>query len=256
MTMQEPIIKVTDLKNYLGDHWVHDGVNFTVDRGDIVAIVGGSGSGKTTILRSLLTLLQPTSGSINVFGTELTTCNEKQANAIRRRFGMLFQHSALFSSLTLIENVAFPLNEFTELIKPLKHDLALLKIVLAGLPVDAAVKYPAQLSGGMQKRAALARAIALDPELLLLDEPTAGLDPNSANDFDELLLHLRANLGLTVVMVTHDLDSIWRVTDKVIFLGEGKVLAQKPIRQMIKDPHPLIQAFFNGPRGKRYDQQS
>lgn len=247
------IIEVRHLKNYLGDQWVHEDVNFTINRGEIVAIVGGSGSGKTTILRSLLMLLIPTSGSIKIFDQELIGCDEKTATHIRRRFGMLFQHSALFSSLTLLENVMFPMDEFTHLPKSLKHDIALLKILLAGLPASAAVKYPSELSGGMQKRAALSRAIALDPELLFLDEPTAGLDPNSADAFDELLLHLRDNLGLTVVMVTHDLDSIWRVTDKVIFLGEGKVLAEKPIHEMIKDPNPLIQAFFNGPRGRKLD---
>ena len=248
--MTESIIEVQHLKNYLGGHWIHQDVNMTINRGEIVAIVGGSGSGKTTIMRSILMLLKPISGSVKVFGTDIWHCTEEQALQVQRRWGVLFQHGALFSSLTVAENVMFLLNEFTNLSKSLKKDIALLKIVLVGLPASAAVKYPAELSGGMLKRAALARALAMDPELLFLDEPTSGLDPQSASAFDELVLHLRNSLGLTVLMVTHDLDSLWKITNKVAFLGEGKVLALEPMSQLVNNPHPLIQAYFSGPRGR------
>ena len=246
-----PVIEISKLKNNLGGQWVHNGLDLTVNKREILAIVGGSGSGKTTLLRSILMLRQPTSGTIRVFGTEMTQCTLAQSLAVRRRWGVLFQYNALFSSLTIQENVLFPLRTFTHLPVSLAQQLANLKIVMAGLNVEVGSRYPSELSGGMQKRAGLARAISLDPELLILDEPTTGLDPQSAEALDELILQLREGLGLTVVMVTHDLDSLWRVTDRVAFLGEGKVLATLPMSELVKDPHPLIQAYFSGYRGKR-----
>lgn len=249
--LQEPVIEIAGLKNNLGGQWVHKGLDLTVNKREILAVVGGSGSGKTVLLRSILMLRQPTAGSIRVFGTEITHCDLAQALAIRRRWGVLFQYNALFSSLTVLENVQFPLRNFTKLPLPLQEQIASLKLVMAGLEVGVGAKYPSELSGGMQKRAALARAIALDPELLILDEPTSGLDPNSAEAFDQLILELREGLGLTVVMVTHDLDSLWHISDRVAFIGDGKVLAVLPMPELVKHPHPLIKAFFGGYRGRR-----
>jgi phospholipid/cholesterol/gamma-HCH transport system ATP-binding protein len=248
--VDEPIITMKNVKSYLGGAWVHKDINLTVSRGEILGIVGGSGSGKTTLLREILCLTPPTAGSIRVFGHELTNASPATLLSIQRRWGVLFQQNALFSSLTLLENVSFPLHEHTQLDAQSIKDLALLKILMAGLPSDAAVKYPSELSGGMQKRAGLARAIVLDPELLFLDEPTAGLDPNTAAGFDELILNLQSTMGLTIVMVTHDLDSLWKVTNRVAFLGEGTVLKVAAMPDLVKDPNPLIQAFFTGPRGR------
>jgi phospholipid/cholesterol/gamma-HCH transport system ATP-binding protein len=248
--MDAPIIDIHNLRNCFGDRWVHDGVDLQIQRGEIVAIVGGSGTGKTTILRTVVMLQHPTEGDIRVFGQDIADASPREKFSLRKRWGMLFQHGALFSSLTILQNVMYPLREFTELDGQACRDVALLKIGMSGLELEAANKTPAELSGGMVKRAALARAMALDPELLLLDEPTAGLDPKSASAFDELVLNLRDNLGLTIVMVTHDLDTLWDVTDKVAFLGEGKVLACCPMLELVKHPHPIIQAYFAGKRGQ------
>jgi len=250
MTIEQPIIEVKNLKTNLGGTWVNDGLNLTVKRGEILAIVGGSGSGKTTLLREMLMLLRSNAGSVRVFDQELTTAAPAKLLAVQRRWGVLFQQNALFSSLTVLENTAFPLHEHTQLDPQTIDELALLKILLVGLPVEAAVKYPAELSGGMQKRAALARALVLDPELVFLDEPTSGLDPDSAAAFDELILKFQAIMGLTIVMVTHDLDSLWRVANRVAFLGEGKVLCVDEVKKVANNPHPLIQEFFSGPRGR------
>ncbi len=240
----ETIIEVNGLKNFLGDRWVHKDINLTINKGEIVGIIGGSGCGKTTLLRTLLKLMRPTEGSIKMFGTDIFRCTESQFLQVQKRLGVLFQSNALFSSLTLLENVLFPLKEHSRLPAAMQKDIALLKIVLTGLEMEAAAKYPAELSGGMQKRAALARAIALDPELLFLDEPSSGLDPSSAADLDQLILQLRKSLGLTIVIITHDLDTLWTATDRVIFLGEGKVLACGPMQQVIQQPHPSIREFF------------
>jgi phospholipid/cholesterol/gamma-HCH transport system ATP-binding protein len=248
--MAESIIEVKNLRTYLGDSWVHNDLNLSVQRGEVLGIVGGSGAGKTTLLREMLGLEKPHSGSITIFGHELTTANPATLLAIQKRWGVLFQQNALFSSLTLLENVSFPLREYTNLDPETIKELALLKIMLSGLPTDAANKYPAELSGGMQKRAALARAIALDPELLFLDEPTAGLDPKSAEGIDELILNFQATMGLTIVIITHDMDSLWKVTNRVAFLGDGTVLCIDEMAKLIKDPHPLIQIFFEGPRSR------
>jgi phospholipid/cholesterol/gamma-HCH transport system ATP-binding protein len=243
--MSTPIIEIKGLKNYLGGQWVHSDVNLTVNQGEIVAIIGGSGSGKTTILRSILMLLKPTAGSIRVFGEELFSLNEQDANAIRRRWGMLFQHSALFSGMTVLENIMFPMQELTSLKKSFMKELAMLKLSLVGLPKDSGLKYPSELSGGMQRRAAAARAIAMDPELLFLDEPTSGLDPISAKQFDDLVVFLRNTLHLTIVVVSHDIESLKRISDRVAFVGKGKIISVEPIRDLMQNKHPLIADYFS-----------
>jgi phospholipid/cholesterol/gamma-HCH transport system ATP-binding protein len=243
--MDEPIIEIQGLKNRLGGNWVHTDVNLTVKKREILAIIGGSGSGKTTILRSLLMLLKPTAGSVKVFGEDLSALNSKEANALRRRWGVMFQHSALFSAMTVLENVMFPMREFTTLEPKFMEELALFKISLVGLSKEAAGKYPSELSGGMQKRAAAARAIAMDPELLFLDEPTTGLDPRSARLFDELVVFLRDTLHLTIVMVSHDIESLQRSADRVAFVGDGKILSIAPIEELKKNSHPLIADYFS-----------
>ncbi|MDP3267970.1 MAG: ATP-binding cassette domain-containing protein [Legionella sp.] len=243
--MSEPVIEIKGMKNFLGGHWVHSDVNLTVNRGEILAIIGGSGSGKTTILRSLLMLLKPTEGTIKIFGEDLSQLDSHQAFMLRRRWGMLFQHSALFSAMTVLENIMFPMREFSSLNPEFMQELALLKIALVGLPKDAAGKYPAELSGGMQRRAAAARAIAMDPELLFLDEPTTGLDPRGARLFDDLIVFLRDELNLTVVMVSHDIESLKRATDRVAFVGDGKILSVEPIKELMHNDNPLIADYFS-----------
>ncbi len=243
--MSTPIIEVEGLKNYLGSQWVHSDVNFSVNKGEIFAIIGGSGSGKTTVLRSLLMLLKPTAGTIRIFGQDIASLDEAGANALRRRWGMLFQHSALFSAMTVLENIMFPMHELTLLDQSFMQKLALLKLALVGLPNEAGNKFPSELSGGMQRRAAAARAIAMDPELLFLDEPTSGLDPLSAKQFDHLIVFLRDTLNLTIVIVSHDIESLKRTTDRVAFLGEGKVLSVQPINELMKNKHPLIADYFS-----------
>ena len=243
--MSDDIIEIKGLKNNLGGQWVHSDVNLTVKKGEIIAIIGGSGSGKTTILRSILMLQKPTAGKIRVFGEDIATLTEQGAIAMRRRWGMLFQHSALFSALTVSENIMFPMKELTSLDERFMHELAMLKLSLVGLPKEAANKLPSELSGGMQRRAAAARAIAMDPELLFLDEQTTGLDPRSARQFDKLIVFLRDALNLTVVIVSHDMESIKHCTDRVAFIGEGKILSLAPIAELMKNPHPLIADYFS-----------
>lgn len=243
--MSEPVIEIKGMKNYLGGQWVHKDVNLTVEKGEILAIIGGSGSGKTTILRSLLMLLKPTAGSIKVFGEEIYNLDPQSAFLLRRRWGMLFQHSALFSAMTVLENVMFPMREFTNLEQEFMEELARLKVALVGLPNEAAGKLPSELSGGMQRRAAAARAIAMDPELLFLDEPTTGLDPRGARLFDDLVVFLRDSLNLTIVMVSHDIESLKRTTDRVAFVGDGKILSVEPIKELMKNKNPLIADYFS-----------
>lgn len=249
-TEQSDIIDVKGLENRFGEQIVHKGLEFSVKTGEIIAIIGPSGCGKTTLLRTILMLQKPTAGEVKVFDRDIAQCNEVQALEIQRRWGVMFQSGALFSSLDVIENIMFPLHEYTLLKPAVQRDIALLKIVLAGLDIEVADKYPSELSGGMRKRVALARAIVMDPELLFLDEPTAGLDPKGAESMDDLILELRESLGLTFVMVTHDLDTLWRVPDRIIFLGEGKVLAALPMKELVKQPHPLIQKYFSGVRNE------
>ncbi|MES2141722.1 MAG: ATP-binding cassette domain-containing protein [Pseudomonadota bacterium] len=254
MNASDPVIKLDNVKISIGGQWVHKGINLEVKRGEIVAIVGGSGSGKSTILREILLLLKPVSGKIEVFGKDINKLSPSEILSLQRRWGVLFQQSALFTSLTVLENIAFPLHEHSKLDKKTIQELSLLKLLAVGLPIDSAIKYPSELSGGMLKRAALARALVMDPELLLLDEPTAGLDPQGAEGFDKLLLNLRAILGLTILIVTHDLDTLWQITDKVAFLSDGYVLEFSPMKKLIRSTEPAIHAYFQGPRGRAAQQ--
>jgi len=247
---KDTVIEVRHLQNRFGDHVVHSDVNLTVKKGEIIAIIGGSGCGKTTLLRTILHLRIPTSGSVSVFGIDVVKSSNAALLSVQKRWGVMFQSGALFSSLTVLENILYVLDEYVDLSRKTKVELAKIKIALSGLEPEAAYLYPSELSGGMKKRAALARAIALDPELVFLDEPTAGLDPKSAEDLDDLILELRKSLGLTFVMVTHDLDTLCAVPDRVIFIGEGRVLADKPMVQLYKDEHPLIQSYFSGERAR------
>lgn len=249
--MSKTIINVEHLRNVLGGKVVHDDVSFTVKRGEIVAIVGGSGCGKTTLLRSILRLITPTAGDISVFNVDVMKATFDEFLTVQKRWSVMFQSGALFSSLTVLENVLYVLNEYSELLPHTQEAIAKLKITMSGLELDAADKYPSELSGGMKKRASLARAIALDPELIFLDEPTSGLDPKSAGDLDDLILSMRKDLGLTFVMVTHDLDTLWYVPDRVIFLGDGKVLSDEPMSLLYKNPNPTIRSYFSGHRAKR-----
>ncbi len=251
-----PVIEVSHLYTRFGNTVILEDVSLTICRGEVFALAGGSGSGKSTLLRAILMLHRPAAGSIQVLGQEVVGLGEGEALALRRRFGVMFQHGALFGALTVAENVAVPLKEHTRLSPALIRELAALKIALTGLPPDSATKYPSELSGGMLKRAALARAIALDPELLFLDEPTAGLDPMSAGALDELIGHLKELLGLTVVMVTHDLDSLWRVADRVAVLGQKRVLAVGSMEELSCSEDPLIREYFYGPRGRAAREQA
>jgi len=243
------------VRTRFGNAVVHDGVTLAVERGEVFALAGASGCGKSTLLREMILLQRPDGGSIRVLGTDLEGLDEERALALRRRWGVMFERGGLFSSLTVAENVELPLREHTRLSERLVSELAALKIALAGLPADAARKYPAELSGGMRKRAALARALALDPELLFLDEPTAGLDPLSAGGFDELVRRLKELLGLTLLIVTHDLDFLWRVADRVAFLVAGRVVGIGTMEDLSHSEEPLVREYFHGPRGRAAKEQ-
>lgn len=246
----EPVIEVAGLRNAFGRQVVHEGLDLQVERGEIVGVVGGSGSGKSVLLRSLLGLRRPQGGRIRVLGVDPHSDQPQQRRTVERQTGVLFQGGALFSSLTVMENIAVPLREHLELSPELLDALCWMKLRLVGLPADAARKLPPQLSGGMRKRAALARALALDPPLLLLDEPTAGLDPVSAAAFDALLADLHRSLGLTVMLITHDLDTLYAVCDRVAVLADRKVLACAPIATIERLDHPWVRDYFHGPRGR------
>ncbi|MDH5574509.1 MAG: ATP-binding cassette domain-containing protein [Nitrospirota bacterium] len=250
-----PVIEVSHVCTRFGDAVVHKDINLTIRQGEIFAIAGGNGSGKTTLLREIIGLQLPAEGTIRLFGRDVPGLEERGAHDVYRRFGVMFQQGALFSSLTLAENVAVPLKEHTDISPELIRDIVALKIAAVGLPMDSAGKYPSELSGGMRRRAALARAIVMDPELLFLDEPTAGLDPVIAAGFDELVLHLKAVLGLTVVMVTHDLDSLWRIADRVAILGNGTILDVGTMKELAGSTDPLIHEYFHGPRGRAAHSQ-
>ena len=248
---EEPAVVVEGLKNVFGSHVVHDGLDLVVRRGEILGVVGGSGTGKSVLLRSIIGLQPPTEGHIEVLGAEVSEERDPDEIDVRSRWGVLFQGGALFSTLTVAENIEVPLREFhPEIGDELRREIALYKIKLAGLPEDAADKYPSELSGGMRKRAGLARALALDPELLFLDEPTAGLDPIGAAAFDELTRELQDTLGHTVFLITHDLDTLYEICDRVAVLADKRVIAVGTIPELLALDHPWIQEYFNGPRGR------
>lgn len=244
------VIEARGLSMRFGKKLVHENIDFDVYQGEVLAIVGGSGSGKSTLLREMTMLQQPTAGSIRLLGKETTGLSERQRLPLRRHFGVLFQNGALFGGQTVLENIAIPLREHTHLQQRLIDEVANIKLRLAGLHPEDGLLYPSQLSGGMRKRAALARAIALDPELLFLDEPTSGLDPLSADAFDELVLKLKAALGSTIVVVTHDMDSLWRIADRVMLLGDARILASGSMQELAASEKPAVKRFFRSPRGR------
>ncbi|WP_133649976.1 ABC transporter ATP-binding protein [Paraburkholderia flava] len=247
----EPVIEVHDITKRYGRNIVHQHLNLEVRRGEIVSIVGGSGSGKTTLVRQILGLERPSSGTIRVLGEDWSTMDEDTAHLMRSRSGMLFQHGALFSSLSVFDNVAQPLRELGKIPDDLLRDIVMLKLEMVGLPCKNASKMPAALSGGMIKRVGIARAIALEPELLFLDEPTAGLDPQASDEFVELIGTLHRALGLTVVMVTHDLDTMVALSTRVAVLADRKVLVAAPVEEAANVDHPFIREYFLGLRGRR-----
>ena len=251
--MAEPLIEVRGLVNRFGAQVVHNGLDMTVEQGEVFGIVGGSGSGKSVLLRSILGLQRPNAGEVLMLGRDLTRLSFAELKEIKATYGVTFQQGALFSSLTVLQNVQLPMLEHLQLSPHALDELAMLKLRLVGLSDEAAQKYPAQLSGGMVKRAALARALALDPRLLMLDEPTAGLDPISAAAFDELLMDLRKQLGLTVIMITHDLDTIFRTCDRVGVIIDRKMTSDT-LEGITRNPHPWIQAYFHGERAQRFGQ--
>jgi phospholipid/cholesterol/gamma-HCH transport system ATP-binding protein len=248
--MPEAVIEIRGLTNRFGSNVVHDRLDLDVFRGEVLGIVGGSGPGKSVLLRSIVGLVTPAAGTIRVFGTEILHATLTERRAVERRWGVMFQGGALFSALTVKQNVEAPMREQTELEPETREALAELKIAMAGLPLNACPKYPSELSGGMQKRAGLARALALDPEIVFLDEPTAGLDPIGASAFDELIGQLQKSLGLTVFLVTHDLDTLHAVCDRVAVLAEKKVLVTGTMADMLKVDHPWVHEYFHGPRAR------
>jgi phospholipid/cholesterol/gamma-HCH transport system ATP-binding protein len=251
--MSEAIVEVRGLVNRFGAQTVHDGLDMTVERGEVFGIVGGSGSGKSVLLRSILGLQRPQAGQVMLLGRDLTQLAPVELRQMKATYGVTFQQGALFTALTVLQNVQLPMLEHLRLSPHALEELALLKVRLVGLPDEAARKYPAQLSGGMIKRAALARALALDPTLLMLDEPTAGLDPISAAAFDELLMDLRQQLGLTVIMITHDLDTIFRTCNRVGVIIDRKMTSDT-LEGITANPHPWIQDYFHGERALRFAQ--
>ena len=247
----EPAIVIEGLRNFFGQNVVHEDLDLIVQRGEILGVVGGSGTGKSVLLRSIIGLQQPAAGRIEVLGGEVSEERDPDDVDVRSRWGVLFQGGALFSTLTVAENIEVPLKEFhPEIGDELRREIALYKIKLSGLPDNAADLYPSELSGGMRKRAGLARALALDPELLFLDEPTAGLDPIGAAAFDELTRELQETLGHTVFLITHDLDTLYEICDRVAVLADKHVIAVGTIPELLALDHPWIQEYFNGPRGR------
>ena len=245
------VIRIRGLVNQFGEQTVHDGLDLDVRRGEIIGVVGGSGTGKSVMMRSILGLRKPNAGEIEVLGIDARSPDPLLRREIERNTGVLFQDGALFSSLTVGENVQVPLKEYhSDLPDSLRYELALLKVKLSGLPADAIDKLPSQLSGGMRKRAGLARALALDPPLLFLDEPTAGLDPIGAAAFDRLIRTLQQALGLTVFLITHDLDTLYAICDRIAVLADKKVIACAPIKEVEKLDHPWVQEYFHGPRAR------
>jgi phospholipid/cholesterol/gamma-HCH transport system ATP-binding protein len=251
MSSRDTVITVRGLRNSFGEQVIHEGLDLDVRRGEILGVVGGSGTGKSVLMRSIIGLQVPDEGDVQVLGENMIGKEEDEAKNIRRRWGVLFQNGALFSTLTVAENVEVPIREYFPFIKPpLLDEIASYKIAMSGLPANAGPKFPSELSGGMRKRAGLARALALDPELLFLDEPTAGLDPIGAAGFDELIEQLQKRLELTVFLITHDLDTLYAICDRVAVLADHKVVAVGTIEELLALDHPWIQEYFNGPRGR------
>lgn len=247
---RQPVVQVRALTMRFGAKTVHENVDLDIYRGEVLAIVGGSGSGKSTLLREMTLLQAPTAGTVRLFGRDVTGLPDSRTLAVRRRIGVLFQQGALFGGQTVLQNIGAPLREHTRLDDDQIDAIARIKLSLAGLAPGDGQLYPSQLSGGMRKRAALARALALDPEVLFLDEPTSGLDPLTADAFDELILDLKASLGPTIVLVTHDMDSLWRIADRVVLVGEARILAQGSMPELARSTDPAVSRFFSGPRAR------
>jgi phospholipid/cholesterol/gamma-HCH transport system ATP-binding protein len=245
----EPIIRVRGLVNRFGTETVHDGLDLDVFRGEVLGVVGASGAGKSVLLRTIIGLNRPVAGRVEILGRNMLTISDNDQREIEKRWGVLFQDGALFSSLTVAENIEVPLKEYYEMPLRLMDEIAAFKVGIVGLPEGTGEKYPSQLSGGMRKRSGLARALALDPEIVFLDEPTAGLDPIAAADFDILIKDLRGSLGLTVFMVTHDLDTLFAICDRVAVLVDRKIRVGT-LEEMLQDDHPWIHSYFHGPRGR------
>jgi phospholipid/cholesterol/gamma-HCH transport system ATP-binding protein len=245
----KPVIKVRDLVVGFGEQIVLNHLSLDVREGEILGVVGGSGAGKSVLLRTIIGLLPKRQGSIEVLGVDLDRASEAERRALERRWGILFQQGALFSSLSIRENIQFPMRENLHISQRLMDEMTLAKLEMVGLTREDANKYPSELSGGMTKRVALARALALDPEIVFLDEPTSGLDPISAGDFDELIRTLQQTLGLTVFMVTHDLESLYNACDRIAALADGQVVAEGPIETMLECDHPWVKTYFQGKRG-------
>ena len=251
----QPVIQMLNVATSFGQHVVHSNICLEIQKQEVFAVIGGSGSGKSTILRELILLQKPSSGSIRVLGIDLEAINAAQNLELRQRWGVMFQHGGLLGSLTVIENVGLPMREHTKLGDKLIDDIARWKLALTGLPPEVGAKLPSELSGGMLKRASFARAMALDPELLFLDEPTAGLDPASAAGIDDLIKKLRDLFGLTVVMITHDLDLLWGVADRVAVLAEGTIQATGSMAELSQLNIPAVKQFFEGTRGRAAQPQ-
>jgi phospholipid/cholesterol/gamma-HCH transport system ATP-binding protein len=244
------VVSLRGITNRFGGQVVHENLDLDIRRGEIIGLIGGSGAGKSVLLRTILGLHRQVAGSVTVMGVDMDKAPEAEKEQVRRQWGVLFQEGALFSSLNVGENIAFPLREFTSMSQQMRQAIAGMKLAFVGLPQYAFKKLPSELSGGMKKRAGLARALVMDPAILLLDEPTAGLDPLSAADFDQLLLSLRAGLNLTVCMVTHDLDSLYATCDRVAVLAEKRIYALDTIDNLVRLDYPWIREYFTGPRGR------
>ena len=250
-----PVIEVDGIVTRFGDQTVHNGVSFSLQKGSITALIGGSGTGKSVLLREIIGLLRPDAGSVSVLGTDMWNSSERDVARARQRFGMMFQDGALFSALTVAQNVLVPLKEHSDVPEEMLEQLVDLRLAQAGLPLEAGDKLPSQLSGGMRKRAAIARALALEPEVLLLDEPTSGLDPITARSFDSLIRSLVDNIGLSVLVVTHDLDTLLTVVDRIIVLSKGKVLADGLPAEIVQYDDPWLRAYFSARRMVKTEQK-